>query len=199
MLTHISAGGLHDRATPGRESRQGGHGHAPHVQAVERETPLARAVGRKRLISLRRGPFPPDGPRARAENELGPLRGIADLHAITRRDRSAQSVEHEHVVLLDGLIVGHVRERQRQHAEVRQVLPVDARVVLRDNDAQSRYRGAMAACSRLDPCPYSFRRRRSAHRTALARLDTSRRSVKTRTRRWPGCSSGTEARFVRPA
>ena len=65
------------------------------------------------------------------------------------------------VDVLDGQTVSHgkplvvfsVAKDQRQHAEIDEILPVDASEALGKRQAQTEEPGAKAACSRLEPWP----------------------------------------------
>jgi hypothetical protein len=76
-------------------------------------------------------------PRELGVDAIVPVRGV--VHA----------GDAEHVVPVDPIVVGGIREGQRQDAEVDQVLPVDPREALGDHHAQGeiarRQRGVLAA------------------------------------------------------
>ena len=56
---------------------------------------------------------------------------------LARRDGAAEVPEDQHVADLDPLVVGLVGELEAEHPEVREVLPVDARVVACYHNAQT--------------------------------------------------------------
>ena len=67
------------------------------------------------------------------ERQFGIFRSVLqpELASVAQRLRHAE--ECEGVALLDLLVVGLVREREREDTEVNEVLPVDAGDLLRDH------------------------------------------------------------------
>ena len=76
------------------------------------------------------------------------LRRVVDFDLVPVLHLLAQIAELQRVALIDGFVVRVVRERQRQDAEVGEVLPVNPREALDDLDTR-----AEPAGSRLEPCP----------------------------------------------
>src|SRR5215204_4952245 len=88
--------------------------------------------------SLRSFPVPDDADEAAARHDLDLARGEAvahevclalglvhDLDAFTSAELLSRLGDREDVPLVDAVVVAGIRERQRQHGEVHEVLPVD--------------------------------------------------------------------------